>query len=217
MLSEDKLLIGGNDDLNDYCKRKKESYTVDRHGHMIIYQTEDGLTKIDANIQDDTVWLSLSQMADLFQKDKSTISRHIRNIFSEGELLRDTTVAKFATVQNEGDRQVEKAIDYYNLDVIISVGHRVKSPRGVQFRIWASGILKEYIKKGFAMDDHRLKELGGVGYFKELLAVSGETAAEMIEHRAVSFRILQFCREAGGTSDAYDHGRLDKASGFHFD
>jgi hypothetical protein len=87
MLSEDKLVIGGNDDLNDYCKREKESYTVDRHGHMIIYQTEDGLTKIDANIQDDTVWLSLSQMADLFQKDKSTISRHIRNIFKEGELL----------------------------------------------------------------------------------------------------------------------------------
>lgn len=131
MLSEDKLLIGGNDDLNDYCKREKESYTVNKHGHMIIYQTEDGITKIDANVQDDTVWLSLSQMADLFQKDKSTISRHIRNIFSEGELLRDTTVAKFATVQNEGDRQVERAIDYYNLDVIISVGYRVKSPRGV--------------------------------------------------------------------------------------
>lgn len=186
MLSEDKLLIGGNDDLNDYCKRKKESYTVDRHGHMIIYQTEDGLTKIDANIQDDTVWLSLSQMADLFQKDKSTISRHIRNIFSEGELLRDTTVAKFATVQNEGDRQVEKAIDYYNLDVIISVGHRVKSPRGVQFRIWASGILKEYIKKGFAMDDHRLKGLGGGGYFKELLErIRNIRASEKVFYRQI--------------------------------
>lgn len=204
---------------------------MDTHGEMIIYQTEDGLTKIDVNMQDETVWLSLEQMSDLFQRDKSTISRHIKNIFDEGELVRTSTVAKFATVQNEGNRQVERAIEYYNLDVIISVGYRVKSQRGVQFRIWATTILKEYIKKGFAMDDDRLKELGGGGYFKELLerirdirssekvfyrqvleiyatsvdynpkaevsirffkrvqnkihyAVSGETAAEVIYHRA---------------------------------
>ena len=133
---------------------------MDNHGEMLIYQTEDGLTKIDVNMQSETVWLSLDQMADLFQRDKSTISRHIKNIFDEGELDRNSTVAKFATVQNEGNRQVERAIDYYNLDVIISVGYRVKSQRGVQFRIWATNILKEYIKKGFAMDDDRLKELG---------------------------------------------------------
>ena len=132
----------------------------ERHGEMLIYQTEDGLTKIDVNMQNETVWLSLDQMADLFQRDKSTISRHIKNIFDEGELDRNSTVAKFATVQNEGNRQVERAIDYYNLDVIISVGYRVKSQRGVQFRIWATNVLKEYIKKGFAMDDDRLKELG---------------------------------------------------------
>ena len=133
---------------------------MNNHGDMLIYQTEDGLTKIDVNMQNETVWLSLDQMADLFQRDKSTISRHIKNIFDEGELDRNSTVAKFATVQNEGNRQVERAIDYYNLDVIISVGYRVKSQRGVQFRIWATNILKEYIKKGFAMDDDRLKELG---------------------------------------------------------
>ncbi|MDD3415849.1 MAG: virulence RhuM family protein [Lachnospiraceae bacterium] len=153
---------------------------------MIIYQTEDGLTKIDVNMQDETVWLSLEQMADLFQRDKSTISKHIKNIFEDGELVRESTVAKFATVQNEGNRQVERAIDYYNLDVIISVGYRVKSQRGVQFRIWATNILKEYIKKGFAMDDDRLKELGGGGYFKELLErIRDIRASEKVFYRQV--------------------------------
>lgn len=146
-----------------------EGNMMDNHGEIIIYQTEDDLTKIEVNMQNETVWLSLEQMADLFQRDKSTISRHIKNIFDEGELKRESTVANFATVQNEGDRQVERAIDYYNLDVIISVGYRMKSQRGVQFRIWATGVLKEYIKKGFAMDDDRLKKLDGGGYFKELL------------------------------------------------
>lgn len=108
---------------------------MDNYGEMLIYQTEDGLTKIDVSMQDETVWLSLEQMADLFQRDKSTISKHIKNIFEDGELVRESTVAKFATVQNEGNRQVERTIDYYNLDVIISVGYRVKSQRGVQFRI----------------------------------------------------------------------------------
>lgn len=159
---------------------------MDTHGEMIIYQTEDGLTKIDVNMQDETVWLSLEQMSDLFQRDKSTISRHIKNIFDEGELVRPSTVAKFATVKNEGNRQVERAIEYYNLDVIISVGYRVKSQRGVQFRIWATGILKEYIKKGFAMDDDRLKELGGGGYFKELLErIRDIRASEKVFYRQV--------------------------------
>jgi hypothetical protein len=110
-----------------------------------MYTTEDGLTKIETTFDEDTVWLSLDQMAELFQRDKSTISRHIKNIFEEGELTQAATVAKFATVQTEGTRTVERNIDYYNLDVIISVGYRVKSHRGTQFRIWAMGILKEYI------------------------------------------------------------------------
>lgn len=109
-----------------------------------------------------------------------------KNIFDEGELVRASTVAKFATVQNEGNRQVERAIEYYNLDVVISVGYRVKSQRGVQFRIWATNILKEYIKKGFAMDDDRLKELGGGGYFKELLErIRDIRASEKVFYRQV--------------------------------
>ena len=159
---------------------------MDNHGEMLIYQTEDGLTKIDVNMQDETVWLSLEQMADLFQRDKSTISRHIKNVFEDGELSRESTVAKFATVQNEGGRQVGREIDYYNLDVVISVGYRVKSQRGVQFRIWATNILKEYIKKGFAMDDDRLKKLGGGGYFKELLErIRDIRASEKVFYRQV--------------------------------
>ena len=139
-------------------------------GELIIYQTEDGLTKIDVRMDNDTVWLSLDQMAELFQRDKSTISRHIKNVFQEGELTEDTTVANFATVQLEGDRQVSRNITYFNLDVIISVGYRVKSLRGTQFRIWASSILREYLIKGFAMNDELLKQAGGGNYFDELLA-----------------------------------------------
>lgn len=142
---------------------------MDNYGEIVIYQTEDGLTKINVNMQNETVWLSLEQMAELFQRDKSTISRHIKNVFEEGELLREATVAKFATVQTEGDRQVSRDIDYYNLDVIISVGYRVKSQRGVQFRIWATDRLREYLIKGFTMDDERLKGNGGGNYWKELL------------------------------------------------
>ncbi len=138
--------------------------------NLIMYTTEDGITRIQATFDNDTVWLSIDQMAELFQRDKSTISRHIKNIFEEGELEQNRTVAKFATVQNEGGRKVERSIEYYNLDVIISVGYRVKSLRGTQFRIWAMQILKEYMKKGFALDDRRLKELGGGNYFDELLA-----------------------------------------------
>lgn len=132
---------------------------------LIIYTTEDGLTRVEAQFDQDTVWLSLDQMSDLFQRDKSTISRHIKNVFAEGELLRDSVVASFATTAADGKTY---QVDYYNLDVIISVGYRVKSPRGTQFRIWASGILKEYMRKGFALDDERLKE-GGGNYWKELL------------------------------------------------
>ena len=138
-------------------------------GNIIIYQTEDGLTKIDVSMQDETVWLSLDQMAELFQRDKSTISRHIKNIYTEGELIKESTVANFATVQNEGGRQVERNIEYYNLDVIISVGYRVKSIRGTQFRIWATSVIKEYMIKGFALGDERLKGAGGGTYWKELL------------------------------------------------
>lgn len=139
---------------------------IENTGDIIIYQTEDGLTKINVNIQGETVWLSLDLMAELFQRDKSTISRHIKNIFSEGELSPNSVVAKFATTAADGKTY---QVDYYNLDVIISVGYRVKSVRGTQFRIWATQRLKEYMIKGFAMDDERLKGNGGGNYWKELL------------------------------------------------
>ena len=153
---------------------------------VLIYVTEDGTVKLEVTMESDTVWLNLGQLCELFQRDKSVISRHIRNIYSEGELEESSTVAFFATVQNEGGRSVERKIVYYNLDVIISVGYRVKSQRGVQFRIWAANILKEYIKKGFAMDDNRLKELGGGGYFKELLErIRDIRASEKVFYRQV--------------------------------
>ncbi len=142
---------------------------MENKGEVVIYQTEDGLSKLEVNLQNETVWLTIDQMAELFQRDKSTISRHINKIFKEGELVREATVAFFATVQNEGGRQVERNLEYFNLDVIISVGYRVKSQRGTQFRIWANSVLKEYMIKGFAMDDERLKGNGGGNYWKELL------------------------------------------------
>lgn len=135
-------------------------------GEIVFYQTEDGVTKLSVNLQNETVWLSLDQMAELFQRDKSTISRHIKNVFEERELQSDSVVANFTTTASDGKSY---QVVYYNLDVIISVGYRVKSMRGTQFRIWANTVLKEYIKKGFAMDDERLKGNGGGAYWKELL------------------------------------------------
>jgi hypothetical protein len=136
---------------------------------FLLYQTVDGETRVEVRIASETVWLSLNQMADLFQRDKSVISRHIANVFEEGELVRASTVANFATVQHEGNRSVSRNVEYFNLDVIISVGYRVKSHRGTQFRIWATQRLREYIVKGFTMDDRRLKEAGSAAYFEELL------------------------------------------------
>jgi hypothetical protein len=139
-------------------------------GEFLFYQTEDGRIRLQVRVQNETVWLSLNQMAELFQRDKSVVSRHINNVFEEGELRREETVAKSATVQTEGGKQVTREIEFFNLDVIISVGYRVKSQRGTQFRIWATQRLREYIVKGFAMDDERLKQRGGGNYFEELLA-----------------------------------------------
>ena len=136
---------------------------------MLIYQSEDGKIKIDVRFERETVWLSLDQMATLFGRDKSTISRHVKNVFEEGELPPVSTVANFATVQLEGNREVSRNIDYYNLDVIISVGYRVKSQQGTQFRIWATQRLREYIIKGFTLNDERFKTGSSYNYFKELL------------------------------------------------
>jgi len=137
--------------------------------NIIIYQSEDGRTKIETRLEDETVWLNLNQIVDLFQKAKSTISEHISNIFEEGELDEKATVRNFRTVQNEGNREVARDLVFYNLDVIISVGYRVKSHQGTKFRQWATARLKEYIVKGFTMNDELLKQAGGGNYFDELL------------------------------------------------
>lgn len=136
---------------------------------IIIYQTQDGQTKIDVRLENETVWLTQNQMAELFQTTKQNVSLHIKNIFEEGELSENSTVKDYLTVQQEGNRKVSRNISHYNLDVIISVGYRVKSLRGTQFRIWATQVLKEYMKKGFALNDDLLKQAGGGGYWKELL------------------------------------------------
>lgn len=126
--------------------------------NIIIFKTEDEQVKVDVRFYEESVWLTIDQMAELFERNKSNISRHISNIFSEGELERNSVVAKFATTA--ADRKTYQ-VDYYNLDVIISVGYRVKSLRGTQFRQWATRRMNEYIRKGFAVDDERLKNLGG--------------------------------------------------------
>ena len=155
-------------------------------GQILLSQTPDGVTKIEVKLQNETVWLSLDQMAELFQRNKSTISRHIKNVFEEGELQPDSTVAFFATVQTEGKRKVERDIAYYNLDMIISVGYRVHSYRGVQFRQWATSVLKEYIKKGFVLNDELLKNAGRGNYFDELLArIRDIRSSEKIFYRKV--------------------------------
>ena len=137
---------------------------------ILIYQTEDGRTRIGVRLEDETVWLSQKLMAELFQKDVRTINEHIKNIYSEGELEPKATIRKFRIVQTEGARQVSRNVDFYNLEVIISIGYRVKSHRGTQFRIWATQRLREYIVKGFTLDDERLKQAGGGNYIDELLA-----------------------------------------------
>src|SRR5450756_1981800 len=141
-------------------------------GEVLLYQTEDAQTRVQVRLDGQTAWLSLNQLAELFQRDKSVISKHLSNIFEEGELTTAATVANFATVQIEGERTVSRDIVFYNLEAIIAVGYRVKSVRGTQFRRWATARLKEYLVKGFTMDDERLKNPPGKGqtdYFDELL------------------------------------------------
>lgn len=137
------------------------------NGNIILYQTEDGKSRIEVTLCNDTVWLTTDQMAELFQRNKSTISRHIKNVFEDGELNPDSVVAFFATTAADNKKY---QVAYYNLDMIISVGYRVKSHRGVQFRIWATQVLREYLVKGFAMNDDLLKRAGGGNYFDELLS-----------------------------------------------
>lgn len=141
----------------------------EQQNEIIIYEGDNGVPKIEVRMQGETVWLNQSQLVELFDSSKSNISEHVKNIFTEGELTPESTVRKFRTVQIEGDREVEREVEYYNLDMIISLGYRVRSQIATHFRKWATARLREYIVKGFTMDDERLKGTGGGNYWKELL------------------------------------------------
>ncbi len=150
------------------------TYPEDPKGELLIYRNEDGQVKLEVRLEDETMWLTQKMMAELFQTTKQNISQHIRSIHEEGELQSEATVKKFLTVQKEGSRNVRRGLDFYNLDMIISVGYRVKSLIATRFRIWATQRLKEYIIKGFVMDDERLKNPPVSGstapdYFDEML------------------------------------------------
>lgn len=154
--------------------------------NVILYTTEDGAAKIELRLENGTVWLSQAEIAELFQTTKQNISKHIQAIFDDQELDETATVNQQLIVQNEGDREVSRAISFYNLDVILAVGYRVRSVRGVQFRRYASTVLKEYLEKGFALNDERLKNLGGGNYWKELLdRIRDIRSSEKVMYRQV--------------------------------
>lgn len=179
-------------------------------GEIIIYETKDGETYIDVRMEEETVWLTLNQMCNLFDRDKSVVSRHIRNIYNEGELELNSTVAKNATVQKEGNREVLREIEYYNLDVIISVGYRVKSQRGTQFRIWANSVLKRYLTQGFAIKENATQiQLQNLSSMLEILSKSIENESISIDETQNLLRIIKDFSYGLDTLDKYDNQVLE--------
>ena len=179
-------------------------------GEIIIYETKDGETSIDVRMEEETVWLTLNQMCNLFDRDKSVVSRHIRNIYNEGELELNSTVAKNATVQKEGNREVLREIEYYNLDVIISVGYRVKSQRGTQFRIWANSVLKRYLTQGFAIKENATQiQLQNLSSMLEILSKSIENESISIDETQNLLRIIKDFSYGLDTLDKYDNQVLE--------
>ena len=172
---------------------------------IILFESSDGEVSLETHVKNETVWLTLDQMATLFQRDKSTVSRHIKNTFEEGELNRISTVAKFATVQPEGDRDILRNIEYYNLDVIISVGYRVKSQRGVEFRKWATSVLKDYILKGYSENKRRLQQLN------QMMSIM-ERAPQTLESSEI-IHVVKSYAKALDLLDDYDHQSLTKPKG----
>lgn len=195
-------------------------------GEIILYQSEDGTSAFDVHLKDETVWLSLNQMAELFGRDNSVISRHLRNIFQTGELPREATVAKNATVQDEGGRRVTRYIEWYNLDAIISVGYRVNSKRGTQFRLWATGVLKDHLVRGYTLNQRRLAEKG-VDELKQAMALlattleshdlvsdEGRAVLEVVSRYAHTWRLLLEYDEERLLVPAARHGA---GTGFRLD
>ena len=184
---------------------KEGGYQMDNKMDLVLFNSYDGQISLSVAVENETVWLTLDQLAELFGRDKSTISRHIRNVYSEGELERTATVANFATVQEEGKRLVERRLDYYNLDVIISVGYRVKSQRGVEFRKWANTVLKDYILKGYAVNDNRLKQLG------EVVRLMQRTQESLDSRQVLS--VIERYNAALELLDDYDHQTMRRPAG----
>ena len=176
-----------------------------KNEELVLFNSTDGKVSLPVTIKNDSVWLTLDQVAELFGRDKSTVSRHIHNVFRENELDRSSTVAKNATVQFEGSREIERMIDYYNLDVIISVGYRVKSQRGVEFRKWANSVLKQYILKGYAVNEARMKELGSAVRLMRRAKknLDAEQVLNVVERYSTALELL----------DEYDHQSLHRPSG----
>jgi death-on-curing family protein len=185
----------------------------EKKGAIVIYQKDDGKTDILVTLYEESLWLSLNEIAELFGRDKSVISRHLRKVFSDGELDRKATVAFFATVQNEGGRRVERQVEYFNLDVILSVGYRVNSKRGTQFRIWANNVLKEYLMKGYAINEKRLsereKELQALKAGIHLLERSVMKQARRLDEARSFVNIIADFSNGLGILDDYDNERLD--------
>ena len=176
-----------------------------KNEELVLFNSTDGKVSLPVTIKNDSVWLTLDQVAELFGRDKSTVSRHIHNVFRENELDRSSTVAKNATVQFEGSREIERMIEYYNLDVIISVGYRVKSQRGVEFRKWANSVLKNYILRGYAVNELRMKQLGST--VKLLKRVKNDLDAEQV------LSVIERYSSALDLLDDYDHQTLKRPAG----
>ena len=177
---------------------------------IIIYQTDDGQTQIDVRLENDTVWLTQAQMVELFQTTKQNVSLHVSNVFKEGELKQESTVKEYLTVQQEGKRSVSRQVKYYNLDVIISVGYRVKSKRGTAFRIWARNIIKEYLVKGYAVNERLRKEQ--IGELRQLVGMLGRTIQNQpvlsTDETNALFEVVTDYTYALDTLDNYDYERL---------
>lgn len=180
-------------------------YSTAQHGEVVLYQSHDGTARLEVRLERESLWLSLDQIASLFQRDRSVISRHLRNVYRDGELESAATVAYFATVQTEGARSVTRNVQFYNLDAILSVGYRVNSRRGTQFRIWATGVLRDHLVRGYSANERRLREL------KQSLRL----VEQVLEHRDVTvdearalFELVNSYSYALDLLEDYDHGRV---------
>lgn len=183
---------------------------MDSNNQIVIYQSEDGQTQVDVRLENETVWLTQAQMVELFQTTKQNVSLHVGNVFKEGELEEKSTVKEYLTVQKEGERKVSRKVKYYNLDVIISVGYRVKSKRGTGFRIWANNVLKQYLIKGYAVNERMRKEQ--IGELRQLVGMLGRTIQNQPllsnDETDALFKVVTDYTYALDTLDNYDYGRL---------